>query len=73
MERMKNSFPYLRIKVRMNRIGRMKHSFIFIFPQNFKFSFPKNWKELEGIEFDLMKFFIKTSKIPLYIYSTLLF
>ena len=31
------------------------------------FHFSQNWEELEGIELDLMKFFTKTSKIPLYI------
>ena len=37
-----------------------------LFLQNLKFSFPKNWEKLEEIELDLMNFFTKTSKIPLY-------
>jgi len=38
-----------------------------LFFQNLKFSFPKNWEKLKEIELDLMNFFTKTSKMPLYI------
>ena len=55
-------------------MNRRKH-FIFYFFYSLKtsnFHFLKNYEELEGIELDLMNFFTKISKIPLYIYSFIL-
>ena len=66
MEGMESSFPYLGV-VGGNEMGRREHSFLstILKPQIFIPS--ENRKEWEGMKLNLMNFFTKTLKIPLYI------
>ena len=70
MERIKSSFPHLRVQVGENGMGRREHSFLSIplKPQIF-ISF-QNSEELDRMKLDLMNFLLKLSKY-FYIFNSL--
>ena len=56
-----------------NEWNEQERTLIHLYPfKTSNFHSPQNQEELEGIELDLMNFFTKTPKIPLYIQSFIL-
>ena len=70
MERIKSSFPHLRVQVGENGMGRREHSFLSI-PLKPQIFIPfQNLEELDRMKLDLMNFLLKLSKY-FYIFNSL--
>ena len=70
MERIKSSFPHLRVQVGENGMGRREHSFLSI-PLKPQIFIPfQNLEELDKMKLDLMNFLLKLSKY-FYIFNSL--
>ena len=70
MERIKSSFPHLRVQVGENGMDRREHSFLSI-PLKPQIFIPfQNLEELDKMKLDLMNFLLKLSKY-FYIFNSL--